>query len=83
MAAPAGYAMKLEQACNRGDGAARSRRRRRTDPEASIAKRCSEMLDLANEADPDRPTDDSASAEDSLGSARQLRGEQYSPHATA
>ena len=35
------------------------------------------MLDLANEADPGRPTDDSASAEGGLDSAQDLCGEQH------
>jgi hypothetical protein len=41
------------------------------------------MLDLANEADPKRITGDSDSAEDSLGSARLLCGEQHLSQGTA
>ena len=40
------------------------------------------MDELANEAGPDRPTDDFASAKDSLGSAHQLRDEYHPAHAT-
>ena len=41
------------------------------------------MLDLANEADAVQPTDDSASAEDGLGSARHRLGEKHPSQGTA
>ena len=82
--APANCSVKLKQACTGGDGATRSRHRHYAPTVAALPhEEPVKMDELATEAGPDRTTDDSASAEGTLGATRHLRGEQHPPHATA
>ena len=74
--------MKPEQTCNGGDGTPGLRRRHNTPTGATLPQdEPVELDELANEADADRPTEDSASAEDGFSAARHLRGEQHPPQA--
>ena len=75
--------MKPEQTCNGGDRAPGLRRRHNTPTGATLPQDESVGLDeLATEAEADRPTEHSISAEDDLGAARHFRCEQRSPQAT-